>query len=136
VLLLGSWLGLAGCGSKDLSDSISTLTSWAATVRLAGEAWVDERVPTPYTRRTFEAAEQGLKEVAKDLPQAEGSTPAARSAALARLRELRRALGEARSAVARKDRAARAAITAPLARIAAEERALRSLGESQGGSGS
>src|SRR4051812_13277502 len=122
-------LVLAGCGrSKDLSDSISTLTSWAATARFAGEAWTAGKIPTPYTRRTLAAAEQAVAEEQDQLAQAPDLA--------SRTRELRQGIAAARSVVARQDRQG---IAAPLARIAAVERALRSLGEShesRGGSGS
>jgi len=110
------------CHSKDLSDEVSTVTSWAETVRLAGEAWVHGEIPTAYTRRTFEVADQKIEEEQKELAQ---SPPLA-----SRTRELRQALKEARSAVTREDRTA---VAAPLDRISAVEQALRSLGEEKGG---
>jgi hypothetical protein len=124
ALILGSTLGLAGCRTQDASDSISTLTSWAATVRMAGEGWVQRQVPTPYTRRTLEAAAEGIADTAKDLAEELDHVPAARAEVSGQVEGLRQAVEEARSAVEREDRGG---LAAPLARIAAAGRALAEL---------
>jgi hypothetical protein len=119
---------LSAC-AKDASASLAAITSWSATVRLAGESWAADLVPTPYTRRTLEAAEEGIGEAEKDLAKAADLSPAARDTLLKETAELRRAVSAARQAVARKDRGA---LTASLAHLAARERRLRAR-ESGGG---
>ncbi|MEA2693457.1 MAG: hypothetical protein QOJ16_2844 [Acidobacteriota bacterium] len=129
ALLLAPLLTLSAC-AKDASASLTTVTSWAATARLAGESWSAGRVPTPYTRRALEAAEKGIAEAEKDLAKAE-DLPAARGDALRRVTgTLRQAVSEARAAVERRDRGA---LSPALARLAAGERAVATARNSGGG---
>jgi len=123
-------LTLSAC-SKDASASLTAITSWTGTVRLAGESWAADLVPTPYTRRTFEAAEEGIAEAGKDLAKADDLPRADRDALAKETGELRRAVAAAREAVAGKDRGA---LTSALARVADGERRLRAR-ESGGGGG-
>jgi hypothetical protein len=129
ALLFMSLLTLAGC-AKDAEACVAAVTSWAATARLAGESWNSGLVPTPYTRRTFQAAEEGIAEAERDLSKAE-DLPTERRDALERATgALRQAVSEARSAVDRKDRHA---VRPALDRIAAAEKALSALSPKGGG---
>jgi hypothetical protein len=122
---------LSAC-SKDASASLTAITSWAGTVRLVGESWSRHLVPTPYTRRTLEAAEEGIAEAGKDLAQSDDLPRADRDALVRETGELLRGVSAARQAVAREDRGT---LTAALARLAAGERSLRAKDTGRGGGG-
>jgi hypothetical protein len=70
ILILLAATGLAGCGndpSEVAETSDRALRSWSATVRIAGEQWVQRRIPDVHLRQVLEAAGEGLDEQAKSL---------------------------------------------------------------------
>jgi hypothetical protein len=64
VLALAVAVGACGGGSpeKAARDTVSSVRSWTATVRLAGEAWLAEKAPRPYAEDTFRKAGQTMEQ--------------------------------------------------------------------------
>jgi hypothetical protein len=73
---------------------------------MVGKAWNDGNVPTPYTQRTLQAAEESLQEEADKLTQTSKIPPNTRRTALELLRNVKKTLGQMQSAVEQSDRKA------------------------------
>lgn len=62
---------LSGCSSTSASGKVTktaqTVKSWTATAHLVGDAWMQGSVPTPYAKKTLQAAEQDLQKQAEML---------------------------------------------------------------------
>lgn len=46
--------------AKELSKHLQTVTSWAATADMTGEAWIGGNVPTVYAKQTLQKAQQEI----------------------------------------------------------------------------
>ena len=114
-------LALACCTrppAEQLKTELQTAASWAATARLAGEAWLKGSVPRAYAVQTFRVAAETLEDEAQTIQgqQAEEATGLTRAAGAT--------IGRMRAAVAGGDRQALAQL---LGQLGGEEQALRSL---------
>ena len=71
-LLLSIALSTA-CRNRSAADEfqkeMQTVTSWAATAHMVGEAWLRGAVPTRYARRTLQTAQEMLAEERSALGQ-------------------------------------------------------------------
>src|SRR5581483_6385852 len=69
ALAVAAGLCLA-CSSQSpeekLLDTAQTATSWVATLRMTGEQWTANSVPTSFVETTVEAAREDLKKEADD----------------------------------------------------------------------
>ena len=101
---------LISCGSQSSADQLAkelqTVASWIATAHMVGKAWNDGNVPTPYTQRTLQAAEESLQEEADKLTQTSKIPPNTRRTALELLRNVKTTLGQMQPAVEGGDRTA------------------------------
>lgn len=119
---------LAACGSGSKRDraaeSLRTVASWAATVRLTARSWRDGAVPAPFAGKTCEVAAQ---ELASTLDQLASEPPSELRGALAgRLESPDSAAARVRAAIARGDRAA---VAREEERLAGAERRARTLAD-------
>jgi hypothetical protein len=107
-LLLSIALSTA-CRNRSAADEfqkeMQTVTSWAATAHMVGEAWLRGAVPTRYARRTLQSAEETLAEERSalgQLPSLEGDRLAQ---TLQHLQKLETTVEEMRNTVETGDRA-------------------------------
>jgi hypothetical protein len=122
-------LALAGCTRSpedQLKAELQTVTSWAATARMVGEAWLKGAVPRAYTAQTLLAAEETLQEEAQTIQKvkAEGAAIGLQTSLLDRTQSLGRAVGQVRAAVESKDDQALGQL---LEQLKGEEQAVKSL---------
>ncbi|WP_013320688.1 hypothetical protein [Gloeothece verrucosa] len=61
----------SGCSSQPSTDKfvqeMKTVTSWAATSQMVGDAWLKQDVPTVYAKLTLETAQEKLQKEAETL---------------------------------------------------------------------
>jgi hypothetical protein len=123
-------LALAGCTHSpedQLKTELQTVTSWAATARMASEQLLKGAVPRAYTAQTLLAAEETLSEEAQTIQEVKADGAAAaglQTMLLDRTQSLGRAVGQARAAVEGKDDQALARL---LEQLKGEEQAVKSL---------
>src|SRR5215210_4374092 len=84
LLLLAALAACAQSPADELRAEAQTAASWAATVRMAGEAWSKGAVTDAYARRTVETAQRTLGETADALDRLE-EIPADRRKAVGEL---------------------------------------------------
>ena len=104
TLSLGLLAALAaGCGGGRAEKEARAAASWAASARMAAEAWQTSAAPRIFVIQVLETAARTLDEQRQDI---EGRSRSAQtqSAALQRLRVVRDAVVVARDAVQRSDR--------------------------------
>jgi ABC-type glycerol-3-phosphate transport system substrate-binding protein len=71
LLALGLTLISVACSnsnpSADLQKEVKTIISWIETTRAVGEAWKSGWVPSAYTGRTLQTAQENLKQEIKNI---------------------------------------------------------------------
>jgi len=101
---------LAACSSKssskDLTKELQTVTSWTATVQMAGDNWLHANVPTVYAKETFSKAHKKLQKETEKLSHLSVSTQ--RRTILEHLQHLELTVGKMSNAVEQKDHTAMA----------------------------
>jgi hypothetical protein len=131
ILLL---ISLSACGARipadELASELQTVSSWAATARMTGEAWMNSAVPKAYATRTLREAQQTIHEEIDTIRKlSSASMPDTSAALLERLQALERVAGQMATAVEQEDRAA---LTEQLKQLSAEEQKIKSFKESGG----
>jgi hypothetical protein len=122
--------GIAACGgSPDASAVAKDAESWTASSALIGERWRARTIPTPYTRRSLDAAGQSLQQTAQMAAQLPDTTRE-RAWLVQRVKVVRQSVAVLDSAVARGDRGA---TTQPIGALAIDRHALDSLSKASGG---
>ena len=109
---------------------MQTATSWAATARMAGAAWLGGAVPTRYARRTLQTAQQTLSEKSNTLEQSPSITGDRRSKALEHLQNLEVTVEEMQKAVQTGDRPR---LGQQIKHLAMEEQTLKTFTQNAGG---
>ena len=124
-------LALAGCTQSpedQLKAELQTVTSWAATARMASEQLLKGAVPRPYVAQTLQAAAETLQEEAQTIQGVKADATAAaaglQTSLLARTQSLVQAVGQMRAAVEGKDDQKLAQL---LEHLKGEEQAVKSL---------
>lgn len=122
-------LALAGCTQSpedQLKTELQTVTSWAATARMASEQLLKGAVPRAYASQTLLAAEETLSEEAQTIQgvKAEGAAAGLQTSLLDRTRAVGQAVGQLRAAVESKDDQKLAQF---LEQLKGEEQAVKSL---------
>jgi hypothetical protein len=92
--------------AEELGQRLKTVSSWAATTQMVGEAWASGKVPTHYTQRTLQRVQETLDEEMKTLGKSADIPPDVRSKVSEPVRKLKEIAGQMQRAVENSDRAA------------------------------
>jgi FlaA1/EpsC-like NDP-sugar epimerase len=100
---------LSACSSKSstskLTKELQTVTSWAATAEMTGDAWIRGNVPTVYAKQTLSTTLEKLHKETEKIAQS-SSDPTQRRTILDHLQRLESTVGQMSRAVEQKDRTA------------------------------
>lgn len=100
---------LSACNSKsrasELTKQLQTVTSWAATAQMTGEAWIHGNVPTVYAQQTLSTAHKKLHKETETIAQS-SYDPTQRRTILEHIQRLESTVGQMYWAVEHKDRTA------------------------------
>jgi hypothetical protein len=83
VLLYVLCFSFTACGDASTAQALQTVTSWAATAHLVGDAWMAHAVPQAYVVQTLRHARRQLHTQRRTLESHPPSAPAEARAALA-----------------------------------------------------
>lgn len=130
---------LTACSSKSSADELAkelqTVTSWAATAHMVGDAWTRGVVPTAYAKQTLEKAQKELHKEIDKLTQK--SDPQDRATLQEQLRRLESTVGQMSTAVEQGNRTALAKLVADIAQqlkqLSREEQTISTLAKTAGG---
>jgi len=109
--------------ANSLKQDQQKVRSWSATAHMVAQAWVVHQMPRGYVARTLKAAQEGVRDTAREL-SAHASAVDARAALRDLATELDASLTAARAAAAHDDRAAMAPV---VERLEATSKALARL---------
>jgi hypothetical protein len=126
-LVFASLFLASGCGSgtwaHGVAEELKTVSSWAATSHMVGDAWMAGSVPTSYAAQTLFGVQQQLQEERRRILSR--SIPAeTRGAVLRQLDSLEATINQMLTVVRRGDRRA---LAQPIGQLSAAEEALVSL---------
>lgn len=123
---------LTACSSKssgdDFSKELETVTSWAATAQMVGDAWIHDKVPTAYAYQTLSKAQKKLQEETEKL--AHSSTDPKQHNIIQNIQRLESTVGQMSKAVEQKDCNA---ITKQLKQLSTQQQTLNTLAKTAGG---
>lgn len=118
---------LAGCSNKsskdELTKELQTVTSWAATAQMTGDAWSRGSVPTAYAKQTLSTAQEKLHEETDTLLTSTDSTQ--RRTILEHLQRLETTVKQMSRAVEQGDHAA---LAQELKQLSTQEQIISTLG--------
>ncbi|HKC65758.1 MAG TPA: hypothetical protein VKB86_19100 [Pyrinomonadaceae bacterium] len=108
TLIFAALILLAGCSSSSdkLTKELKTISSWAATSQMVGEALMSGKVPEAYAKRTLEIAEQNLQNESKTLEKSSDIPNDERAEVQAKINRIQQVVGQMKSAVEGKDQSA------------------------------
>ena len=98
---------LSACSSKysevdELAKDLKTVTSWAATANMTGDAWIRGNVPTVYAKQALQKAQQ---EIIKETVTLDKEVPAQNHRQLLeQLKNLQQTVGQMSTAVEQENR--------------------------------
>lgn len=117
---------LTACNSPSdkLTKELKTISSWAATVRMVGEALISSKVPVAYAKRTLETAEHNLQDESKTLSKASDIPNQERTRAQYEISRIQQLAGQMKTAVEGKDQTA---LSQLIGRVMIEEQSIKSL---------
>ena len=116
---------LTACSSPSdkLTKELKTISSWAATASLVGEALMKGSVPVAYAKRTLETAEQKLQDESKMLEKSSDIPNDERTRAQVEINRIQGLVGQMRTAIEGKDQAA---LFQSIGQLMIEERSIKS----------
>lgn len=116
--------------SDQLKTELQTITSWTATARMVGEAWIKGAVPNAYALHTLRTAKESLSESIKTLSEQnpEGAAEL-QTSLMGQARSLERLVDEMRGAVQNRDGGALAQL---LKQLEGEEQTIKTLARNGG----
>lgn len=116
--------------ADQLKAQLQTVTSWTATARMVGEAWLKGYLPHAYTARTLRTAQETISEEAKTI-QGENPSEVAElhASVLGQARSLEQLIGQMRAAVENRDGSA---LSQQLKQLEGEEETIKALAKSGG----
>ena len=124
---------LTACSSKSSADDVAkeleTVTSWAATAQMAGDAWIHGSVPTVYAIQTLYKAQTKLHEETDTLAHS-STNPTQRRTILQHLQHLESIVCQMSTAVEQKDHTA---MYQQLKQLSTQEQMLSTLAHTAGG---
>jgi hypothetical protein len=116
--------------AAQLKAELQTITSWTATARMVGEAWLKGYLPHAYASRTLRTAQETLSEEVKTV-EAQGSEGVAElhTSVMSQARSLEQLIGQVRAAVENRDGSTLSELLKQLER---EEQTIKALARSGG----
>ena len=104
-LIFAALIFLTACSSSPdkLTKELKTISSWAATVRMVGEALMNGKVPTAFAKRTLETAQQNLKDENKTLSKSSDIPNEERTSVQGQINRIQQLVSQMKSAVEGKD---------------------------------
>src|SRR4051812_25428986 len=84
-----------------LRQELQTISSWAATTRMAGEALLNGHVPSAYAARAFETAHQNLQDEGKALEQSSDIPAEQRAKVQTEVTRLQQIIGQLKTSAER-----------------------------------
>lgn len=124
---------LTACSSKSGADKLTkelqTVTSWAATAEMTGDAWMHGNVSTVYAKQTLSTAQKKLHKQTETLFKS-SSDPTQRRMLLDRLQRLESTVGQMSRAVEQKDRTA---IAQQLRQLSTQKQTISTFAKTAGG---
>lgn len=124
-LIFASLIFVTACSSPSdkLTKELKTISSWAATSQMVGEALMNGKVPASFAKRTLETAGQNLQDESKTLSKSSDIPSEQRARAQEQINRIKLLVNQMETAIEGKDRAALAQSTAQLMD---EEQAMKS----------
>jgi hypothetical protein len=114
---------LTACSSQSpgeqATDSLKSVQSWVATVRMASTAWEQHTIPTVYARQTLHKAQAEIHKESNALTKAYGP-----AAATHLIKQIETTTQQMTIAIEAGDRSA---VTHGIAQLASEQRAIHAL---------
>ncbi len=131
---------LTACSGKSEADKLTkelqTVSSWAATAEMTGEAWMQGNVPTAYAKQTLSTAQKKLHKQTEAIARL-SYDPTQLSRILEHLQLLESTVGQMSTAVEQKDRTALARldadITQQLQQLSSQKQSIKTLAKTAGG---
>lgn len=124
---------LTACSSKSSADELTkklqTVTSWAATAEMTGDAWIQGNVPTVFAKQTLSLAQEKLHKETEKIAQL-SIDPMQHRTILENLMRLESTVGQMSTAVEQKDRTA---IAQQLKQLSSQKQAIDTLALTTGG---
>ena len=119
---------LTACSNKpsdDVTKKLETVTSWAATAQMTGDAWIHGSVPTAYAKQTLSIAQKELHKETNTLFTSTNSTQ--RRTLVEHLQRLETTVNQMSTAVAQGNHTA---LAQQLKQLSAEKQTISTLGQS------
>lgn len=114
-----------------MASGLQDVISWAATARMAGNAWARGSIPTAYAKQTLQQASEQLRADVQALSALQlAQTPIAGGAPLKQ--HLERLQAVAQQMVAALDKGDRASMAEQVKRLATEEEAVKAVSAGAG----
>ncbi|MDT5061860.1 MAG: hypothetical protein QOH63_2319 [Acidobacteriota bacterium] len=129
-LLLLAFTCCAQSPADQLKAELQTITSWTATARMVGEAWLKGYLPNAYAARTLRTAQETISDEAKTIQeQSSEGVAELHTSLMGQARSLEQLIGQMRAAVENRDGNA----LAPLLRqLEGEEQTIKALAKNGG----
>jgi hypothetical protein len=99
TLLLLTSSACASDPQKEARQELQTLSSWAATIHLLGEAWLERSVPGRYAQKTLDEARQTLQDESQTIQQSSSMPADARASLVEHAQKLDKLAGTLREEV-------------------------------------
>jgi hypothetical protein len=116
--------------ADQLKAQLQTVTSWTATARMVGEAWLKGYLPHAYAARTLRTAQETISEEAKTIQgENPGEVAELHASVLGQARSLEQLIGQMRAAVENRDGSA---LSQQLKQLEGEEETIKALAKSGG----
>lgn len=130
-LLLVAFTACTRSPADRLKAELQSVSSWSATSRMVGEAWLKGAVPYAYAAETLRAAQETLSEEIRTLQgeKPEGGTLELHNSVLERARGIEQVIGEMRASIEKRDSQS---LSHLLKQLEAEEQATKALMQTGG----
>lgn len=131
LLLLLTLLNACSSTSSEVDEvtkELKTITSWAATADMTGEAWIRGSVPTAYAKQTLQTAQQEIRKQTTTLNK--DASVQNNKQLLAQLKSIDQTVGQMSMAVAQENRPV---VAQQIQQLLIEKKALSALTKTTGG---
>jgi len=116
--------------SDQLKTELQTITSWTATARMVGEAWLKGAVPNAYAAHTLRTAGESLSEAIRTLSeQSPEGVAELQTSLMGQARSLEQLVEQMRAAVENRDGSA---LSQLLKQLEGEEQTIKALAKNGG----